>query len=534
MNQRKIVSAVIFLVAIVILTFALVHAEPVLIKLTLEKPSDYENAISLGVVAYQRFDNFVLAEFESERLGELDQADLRYQVIDEKPWSEEYFLVSPAEGVAKVNLELYGKILLEATEWQLIKTSQEKAFELVSVGYEVTHIRHKAKPLRYKSPIKVTKEALRYSADINGLVSLVSEDSLRTWVQRLQNFQTRYSYSDSILKVRDWLYEKFISFGIDSVWLHHYHKDSDQWNVVATVVGTEKPDKVIVVGGHYDSVVYGAGTKPLVWAPGADDNATGTAATLEMARIIALNPLPVTVMFVAFAQEEQGLIGSDYFAEYLNNNNTDVLLMINSDMIAHSVDLDPDVVIYADASAMEWVNIMIQMANAYTYLNPSYKGSAKNSDHYSFYQWGYDAVFATEGDFFSFGWHKNYDVVDSLNFPYMKEVVKMCLGTLWCAAAEEEVEAPGSFSLSQNYPNPFNSETVIEYSLPKESQVKMVIYNILGQRVKTLLEQKETAGYKRIIWDGKNEKGQVVSSGIYFYSIQTKKFTQSKKMLLLK
>jgi flagellar hook assembly protein FlgD len=52
--------------------------------------------------------------------------------------------------------------------------------------------------------------------------------------------------------------------------------------------------------------------------------------------------------------------------------------------------------------------------------------------------------------------------------------------------------------------------------------------------VKTLLEQKETAGYKRIIWDGKNEKGQVVSSGIYFYSIQTKKFTQSKKMLLLK
>jgi hypothetical protein len=534
MNHRIIAFTVVSLVAIVILTFAQVHAEPVLIKLTLEKFSDYENAISLGVVAYQKFDDFVLAEFESERLKELDQFDLRYQVVDEKPWSEEYFLVSPVEGVAKVNLELYGKILLEDPEWQLIKTSQEKAFELVSMGYEVTHIRHKAKPLRYKSPIKVTKEAFRYSADINSLVNLVSEDSLRTWVQRLQNFQTRYSYSDSILKARDWLYEKFISFGIDSVWLHHYYDVSDQWNVVATVVGTEKPDKVIVVGGHYDSIVSGAGTDRLVWAPGADDNATGTAATLEMARIIALNPLPVTVMFVTFAQEEQGLIGSDYFAEYLHNNNTDVKLMINSDMIAHSVDLDPDVLIYADPSAMEFVNIMIQMANVYTYLNPSYEGSAANSDHHSFYQWGYDAVFAHEGDFFSFGWHKNYDVVDSLNFPYMKEVVKICLGTLWCVAAEEEVKAPGSFSLRQNYPNPFNSETVIEYTLSKESQVKLVIYNILGQRVKTLLDQREVAGYKRLIWDGKNQKGQVVSSGIYFYRMETEEFTQSKKMLLLK
>lgn len=105
-----------------------------------------------------------------------------------------------------------------------------------------------------------------------------------------------------------------------------------------------------------------------------------------MARIIAQNPLPVTVMFVAFAQEEQGLIGSDYFAEYLHNNNIDVELMINSDMIAHSVGLDSNVIIYADASAMEFVNIMIQMANVYTYLNPSYKGPAANSDHYSFYQ----------------------------------------------------------------------------------------------------------------------------------------------------
>jgi len=101
-------------------------------------------------------------------------------------------------------------------------------------------------------------------------------------------------------------------------------------------------------------------------------------------------------------------------------------------------------------------------------------------------------------------------------------------------AGEEETKVPASFSLSQNHPNPFNSETVIEYSLPKESLVKIAIYNILGQRVKTLLDKRESAGYKRVIWDGKNEKGKVVSSGIYFCRMETEEFVQTKKMLLLK
>lgn len=430
MNHTKIVFSFIFLLGTLILTFSQTSAEPVLIQLTLEESGDWSKAISLGVVAYQRFDNFVLAEFESEKLPELDKVDLKYQIIDGEPWSEEYFLISPVEGVAKVNLELYGKILLKDPKWQLIKTSREKAFELMPLGYKVTPINHKPIPLKYKPPLTVTKSALTYSGGIDSLVNLVSEDSLRTWVQRLQNFHTRYSYSDSVIKARDWLYDKMVSFGIDSVWFHHYYWDSHQYNVVATVVGTAKPDKVIVVGGHYDSVVYGSGTNPYTWAPGADDNATGTVAALEMARIIAQNPLPVTVMFVPFAQEEQGLIGSDHFAEYLHNNNADVELMINSDMIAHSVDPDPDVMIYAAANAMNFVSIMIAMANTYTYLRPVYGGQSYGSDQYSFNQWGYHAVAAGEGDFHTAGWHTNYDIIDSLNLPYYKEVVKMCLATL--------------------------------------------------------------------------------------------------------
>jgi len=108
------------------------------------------------------------------------------------------------------------------------------------------------------------------------------------------------------------------------------------------------------------------------------------------------------------------------------------------------------------------------------------------------------------------------------------------LGIFTDVAEEEETKVPLSFSLSQNHPNPFNSETVIEYSLPHESQVKIVIYNILGQKVRTLLDQRQSAGYKRVIWDAKNQKGKVVSTGIYFYRIETEEFVQTKRMLLLK
>jgi len=430
MRYLRITGSVLFLAVVMFLSLSFASAEPVLIKLSLEKPVDWTNAASLGVTAYYRWDDFVLAEFEWSKLGELDRVGLEYQIVDENPWSEGYFLVSSREGVAKVNLRLYGRVLLEDPQWQLIKTSKERASELRSMRYDVVPIHHTPIPLKYKPPSMVSQPSIKYSTSIDSLLNLVSIDSLYAWDLRLQNFKTRYAYIDSIYRARDWLYNKFVSFGISNVWLHYYNYDSDQWNVVATVTGTTMPDKVIVVGGHYDSVVYGDGTNPYTWAPGADDNASGTVLTLEMARIIAQHPLPFTVMFVPFDQEEQGLVGSYFFAWYLYNQGTNVQLMVDGDMIGHSVDSDPDVAVYGDASAMSYINVMIDMANTYTYLRPYYGGSSYSSDQHSFAQFGYDAICAGEGDFHYAGWHTNYDVVDSLDFDYMKQVVKMCLASI--------------------------------------------------------------------------------------------------------
>jgi len=93
---------------------------------------------------------------------------------------------------------------------------------------------------------------------------------------------------------------------------------------------------------------------------------------------------------------------------------------------------------------------------------------------------------------------------------------------------------PEEFTLHQNYPNPFNPVTTINYDLPQQTHVNLMIYDILGREVVKLVSEETSAGYQSVIWNTRNNFGQPVSAGIYFYQIQTKGFVKTKKMVLLK
>jgi len=93
---------------------------------------------------------------------------------------------------------------------------------------------------------------------------------------------------------------------------------------------------------------------------------------------------------------------------------------------------------------------------------------------------------------------------------------------------------PTRYSLSQNYPNPFNPLTRIEYGLPEQSHATIEVFNVLGQRVRTLVSAIQPAGRHRVVWDGKDDQGRDVGSGIYFYRLQAGEFSESKKMVILK
>jgi hypothetical protein len=95
-------------------------------------------------------------------------------------------------------------------------------------------------------------------------------------------------------------------------------------------------------------------------------------------------------------------------------------------------------------------------------------------------------------------------------------------------------QLPNRFFLYQNYPNPFNSNTTIMFDIPETENVEMVIYDILGRKVITLINEKMSAGSHRCIWNGRNQSGRTVASGVYFYMLRSADRVISKRLLLLK
>lgn len=99
---------------------------------------------------------------------------------------------------------------------------------------------------------------------------------------------------------------------------------------------------------------------------------------------------------------------------------------------------------------------------------------------------------------------------------------------------EEPTAMPNSFSLSQNYPNPFNPTTIIQYAVPQIAHVTLKIYNVYGQEVATLVDKIQSAGSYQVSWDGKDNRGRFVASGVYFYRLEAGANVMVRKMVMLK
>ncbi|MCK4857382.1 MAG: T9SS type A sorting domain-containing protein, partial [candidate division Zixibacteria bacterium] len=110
------------------------------------------------------------------------------------------------------------------------------------------------------------------------------------------------------------------------------------------------------------------------------------------------------------------------------------------------------------------------------------------------------------------------------------------IGDFVDAADDDETEdlVPDGFSLYQNYPNPFNPSTVVEYSLKRSANVSFEVYNVLGQKVRHYDLGRQMYGSHRLTWDGYDNNGKLVSSGVYFYRLKAGDYTETKKMLLLR
>jgi len=127
-----------------------------------------------------------------------------------------------------------------------------------------------------------------------------------------------------------------------------------------------------------------------------------------------------------------------------------------------------------------------------------------------------------------------YDAVSYFPRHFLPVKDTICTGVRWIEGFTEEEGKLRPFSLSQNYPNPFNPVTSFKFTLPHASHVRIEVFNILGQKVRTLVDEDMRAGVFLVDWDGKDEEGVEASSGVYFYRIIAGDFSDIKRMVLLK
>jgi hypothetical protein len=274
----------------------------------------------------------------------------------------------------------------------------------------------------YKEPMHVHAGASGI-AGLDTVVTRVSQDSLESYVETLQAFGPRVAGTAANYAARDYIYDAFVSFGFDSVYLDEFTafqlggSSVPGYNVVAVKTGTAFPDKHVVVGGHFDAVPG---------SPGADDNGSGTAGTMEIARVIAETETAMTFVFIAFDSEESGLWGARHYAQNARLRGDDIVVMLNMDMIAYYQNDTEANLFYGPLQA--YAILWDDLAGPWAGINGFLAGSASNSDHAPFVQSGYDAVFVHER-IFSNLYHSFRDSTTYMNFDYMTRMVKATLAT---------------------------------------------------------------------------------------------------------
>jgi hypothetical protein len=309
-------------------------------------------------------------------------------------------------------------------------------------------------------------------------------------------------------------------------------------NVYAIKTGTEYPDQKFIICAHYDC------SPALPPAPGADDNASGTATVLEAARILSCIPHPFTIIFALWDEEEIGHFGSRYFAKQAFENGEKILGVVNLEMFGWDKNDDGIFEIHTDtiSNSIELGALIRDFSITYDLgLNPRlYNPGTPESDHASFWKYGYTAVVFSQayfGDDFNPFYQTANDKIEYFNRDYFYKLSKLSVGVISYLALYSNptlLESPvhfafSKFSLRENYPNPFNPSTTIELTLPRPEYTTLKIYNILGAEVATLVSEKLKVGLHTYTFDGSK-----LASGVYYYEVNAGAFRDVKKMILIK
>ncbi|OGD19738.1 MAG: hypothetical protein A2W03_13450 [Candidatus Aminicenantes bacterium RBG_16_63_16] len=264
---------------------------------------------------------------------------------------------------------------------------------------------------------------------IDRMVAEASSLSLRSLVQKLQDFRTRYTAAPGCDAAGQYIYSYFVSLGLSVRFQDVPFTGGVSRNVVAELPGRVAPGDVLIICGHYDSY----SDQRLTLAPGADDDASGTAAAMEAARILSRYPLDFTVRFIAFTAEELGLVGSKVYAQEVRSRGENIIGVLNLDMIAYADRMPEDLEIISNTSSA-WLSAKLAAVSGDYGLIAARRiidASILFSDHAPFWDRGYPAVCVIEDNpLINPEYHKTTDTIETLNFDFYTQATRAALATL--------------------------------------------------------------------------------------------------------
>lgn len=404
----------------------------VLIKVETATPGAWELLCSLEAKLYFRGEDYAVVILDRESTRALDAKGQSWSEIAYDPRDSLFYVVY--DGGQAPALPRDFTVLILDDDGALVAAQEAAAHDARLAGLKVM-------PLEGPRPVSKT-DFIDLDFVHDGAVALdeylhitrrVDPDSIGAFIQHLQDYGTRYVYTREATRAGQWLLKRLWGFGYPDTLLQPVHLDGKvsiaPGNVVATKPGSTVPEFHIVVGGHYDSIVSGGGAAK--GAPGADDNASGTAATIEIARLLSGVDLDATVEFALFTAEEIGLLGSMEYVTQLDIAGipTEKLFFINMDMIGNSASRPWRTRVYHDSRSEPLARLLAGVGLAYSTTTPVLFGPTGRSDHVPFWQYGYPALFIHEMDF-SPVYHSINDRLEYLEMDYEAEVVKMVLGTV--------------------------------------------------------------------------------------------------------
>uniref|UniRef100_A0A7C4CB63 M28 family peptidase n=1 Tax=candidate division WOR-3 bacterium TaxID=2052148 RepID=A0A7C4CB63_UNCW3 len=492
----------------------------------------------LPILPVMDLDGYCLVRTDAAGLSRLSSAGFKTAALAEVLPAALYYYVTPGPGFDRSRLSGLGTVLTEDSQGLVLATDESRLLDLNRLPVQLAGIPEV--PITLGNPPAPATFPVAESL-IQMLVDRVSADSVKASIQRLQDFYTRYSTTESLVAAVNWARERLEAYGCDSTALEHWRTDYAP-NVIGVKLGRVNPRPIWVICGHIDNTSDSAPRR----CPGSDDNASGTTAVLEACRAFQGIEFEQSVYFVAFSGEEQGLWGSDSFCRRAARRGDSVKAALNFDMISYGrQNRDSlDVIGKTANPACAWlVDSFIANARTYTTLKIRRRlltNPQPNSDHASFLSRGWPAFCGIERDFTP-AYHTLGDTIGPLYFQYCgtnnwllaTEATKAAVATIARFAGAylpTGTAEPGGLTppaLVKVSPSIGPAPVRLALAGPPPAGTRLEVYSPDGRMLVSV-----PAVGRMLEWDGNDMSGHQAPAGIYLFRLIGPGFAQTGRAVL--